>query len=191
MAKAIFLDRDGVLNALVYYPSHDEWESPRAPEDVELLPGVADAIRTAASLGFLIFVVSNQPSAAKGKVTREALQAVHEELVRQLGDVPITAFFYCYHRSEDRCECRKPSPYFVLEAAKSYDLDLRASWFAGDQDGDIGCGRQAGVRTALLQYARSKPKRGAERADQSFDDLAHFVRWLAQQDHSYVRESPN
>ena len=182
MAKAIFLDRDGVLNALVYYPSHDEWESPRTPEDVELLPGVADAIREAAALGFLIFVVSNQPSAAKGKMTLEALHAVHAELVRQLGDVPITAFFYCYHRSEDRCECRKPSPYFVLEAAKNYDLDLSASWFAGDQDGDIGCGRRAGVRTALLQYARSKPKRGAERADQSFDDLAHFVRWLAQQD---------
>ena len=189
--RAIFLDRDGVLNDLVYYASHDEWESPRTPSDVHLMPGVIDAIRAAANLGYLIFVVSNQPSAAKGKVTRDDLQAVHDELLTQLGDAPITAFFYCYHRAEDACECRKPSPHFVLEAAKAYDLDLTQSWFVGDQDGEIGCGRRAGTRTALLQYARSKPKRGAERADQSFDDLAHFVRWLAQQDPSYVRETPH
>jgi D-glycero-D-manno-heptose 1,7-bisphosphate phosphatase len=189
--KAIFLDRDGVLNDLVYYPSHDEWESPRSPQDVHVIDGVTDAIRTASSLGYLVFVVSNQPSAAKGKVTLEDLHAVHEELLKQLGDAPITAFFYCHHRSEDGCECRKPSPHFVLEAAKAYDLDLTRSWFVGDQDGDIGCGRRAGTRTALLQYARSKPKRGAERADQSFDDLANFVRWLAQQDHSDARETQN
>ena len=179
---ALFLDRDGVLDHLVWYESHQEWESPRVPEDVAMIDGAAQAVRDAAALGYLVFVVSNQPSAAKGKVPIESLHAVHDVIVERLDGAPIAEFFYCYHRAEDLCSCRKPSPQVVLDAAKAYDVDLSQSWFVGDQDGDIGCGRRAGCRTALLQYAHSKPKRGAERPDQTFPDLAHFIRWLAQQD---------
>ena len=89
--RAIFLDRDGVLDALVYYPSHDEWESPRAVEDLIVLPGVGEALRTLGDAGWRLFVVSNQPSAAKGKTTMGELAKIHAELLRKLGPVPVEA----------------------------------------------------------------------------------------------------
>src|SRR5207245_415501 len=85
--------------------------------------------------------------AAKGYTTRASLQAVHAELLEQLNGAPIREFFYCFHRAEDRCECRKPEPFFVLEAAKKYEIDRAASWFVGDVDTDVEAGRRAGCRS--------------------------------------------
>ena len=177
MNKAIFLDRDGVIDELV---QHDDGEfgAPLKPEEVQLRPGAADAIRKAANNGWKIFVVSNQPDAAKKKTTIESLRAVHQRLLELLGGAPITEFFYCYHRSEERCECRKPQPFFVLEAAKKYDIDLARSWFVGDVGTDIETGKRAGTRTALLEYRHSGPKRGAQQPDWLCRDLGHFVQQL-------------
>lgn len=184
--RALFLDRDGVIDELVYYPSHDEWESPRTRADLRLIPGAAEALREAAGMGWLLFVISNQPSAVKGKTTIEELHAIDRDLRAQLAGIPILEFFYCYHHPDfsGPCECRKPSPYFVLQAARQYDVDLSRSWFAGDQDSDIECGQRAGVRTALLEYPHSAPKRGAWRADLVCADLAAFVRALDGQEAS-------
>ena len=176
MNRALFLDRDGVLDALVRYP--DGWGAPRTPDALDLLPGVRDAIARAAHNGWSIIVVSNQPDAAKGYTTQQALEAVHDELLKQLNGAPIREFFYCFHRSEDRCECRKPEPYFVLQAAKKYAIDLAQSWFVGDVDTDIETGRRAGCRTALLEYPHSISKRGAQKPDLVCRDLDHFVRTL-------------
>jgi D-glycero-D-manno-heptose 1,7-bisphosphate phosphatase len=173
MKRALFIDRDGVLDALVF--RHGEWGAPLVPEQVELLPGVAAALRRAAEEEWLLFVVSNQPNAAKGQTTIESLQAVHDALVTKLAGAPVTEWFYCYHQGTDRCSCRKPSPQFVLDAAKKYEVDLAASWFAGDQDSDVECGRRAGCRTALLQYPHSSPKRGTQRADLVVRDLPELV----------------
>jgi D-glycero-D-manno-heptose 1,7-bisphosphate phosphatase len=176
MRRALFLDRDGVLDELVYYADTDSRDAPRHPNDVKLRPHVRQALRTASDHRWLIFVVSNQPDAAKKKTTRAALDAVHARLLDELQGAPITEFFYCFHRSEDRCVCRKPQPFFVLEAAKKYDLDLTQSWFVGDVDTDMECGRRAGCRTALLEYEPSASKRGGERPDLVCRDLDHFVR---------------
>jgi D-glycero-D-manno-heptose 1,7-bisphosphate phosphatase len=173
MNKALFLDRDGVIDALVF--RNDEWGAPLAAEHVALLPGVREALQRASAAGYLIFVVSNQPNVAKGQATMDSVRAVHEKVLSELGDAPVTEWFYCYHQAADRCTCRKPSPEFVLDAAKRYDVDLTQSWFAGDQDSDIECGRRAGCRTALLEYARSSHKRGTQRADLVVRDLPELV----------------
>ncbi|HEX9501146.1 MAG TPA: HAD-IIIA family hydrolase [Thermoanaerobaculia bacterium] len=176
MNRAIFLDRDGVLDDLVHYA--EGWGAPRKPSDVHLRAGVREALERAAKNGWMIFVISNQPDAAKGFTTMASLQAVHLELLKQLGNAPIGEFFYCFHRSEDRCECRKPEPFFVLQAARKYDIDLAESWFVGDTDTDIEAGRRAGTRTALLEYEHSISKRGAQKPNLVCRDLDHFVRTL-------------
>jgi D-glycero-D-manno-heptose 1,7-bisphosphate phosphatase len=185
MVKALFLDRDGVLDELVYYADTNAWEAPRKPEDVRLRPGVPEALDLASRNGWLIFVVSNQPDAAKAKTTMELLHAVHEKILHELRGAPITEFFYCFHRTEDRCACRKPNPFFVLEAAKRYNIDLAQSWFVGDVDTDIECGHRAGTRTALLEYSHTSSRRGAQRPDWVCSDLGHFVRTLIGQTSSY------
>lgn len=180
MNKALFLDRDGLLDELTRHPN-GEWGAPLRPEDVRLRPGVREALKLAGEQGWLIFVVSNQPDAAKGKASIASLHAVHDELLRQLGDVPIREFFYCFHQAADACSCRKPSPYFVLQAARQYDIDLAQSWFVGDVGTDVECGRRAGCRTALVEYPHSSSRRGDQRPDWVCGDLGHFVRALTGQ----------
>ena len=176
MRKALFLDRDGVIDELAFHADTGGWEAPRTADEVQLRPHVREALQRAAAAGFSIFVVSNQPDAAKGRTSRSELDDVHRRIVGELGGAPITEFFYCFHRAEDRCECRKPQPFFVLEAAKKYDIDLTQSWFVGDVATDIECGRRAGCRTALLEYEHSSLKRGNQTADLVCRDLDHFVR---------------
>ena len=176
--KALFLDRDGVLDELVHHADTGEWEAPRSASEMRLLPGVGAALRGAAAAGWMIFVVSNQPDAAKGKTTRESLDAAHRRLLELLPDASVTEFFYCFHRAEDRCRCRKPQPYFLQEAARKYDIDLNGSWFVGDVATDVDCGRRAGTHTAMLLYEPSASKRGDQVADVVCIDLADFVRHL-------------
>jgi D-glycero-D-manno-heptose 1,7-bisphosphate phosphatase len=187
MNRAIFLDRDGVLDELVHY--REGWGAPRTPEDVRLRPGVRDALDRINKDGWMIFVISNQPDAAKGFTTAEALHEVHLEFLNQLADPPIREFFYCPHRSEERCECRKPKPFFVLQAAKKYDIDLTQSWFVGDVDTDIETGHRAGTYTALLEYEHSSSKRGAQKADLVCRDLDHFVRTVIGQTSTHGPQS--
>jgi D-glycero-D-manno-heptose 1,7-bisphosphate phosphatase len=179
MNRAIFLDRDGVLDDLVHYA--EGWGAPRTAADVRVRPGVREALDRAVKNGWMIFVISNQPDAAKGFTTMASLHAVHLELLKQLGEAPIREFFYCFHRSEDRCECRKPKPFLVLQAARRYAIDLAGSWFVGDVDTDIEAGRRAGTRTALLEYEHSISSTGAQKPDLVCRDLDHFVRTLVGQ----------
>jgi D-glycero-D-manno-heptose 1,7-bisphosphate phosphatase len=178
MRKALFLDRDGVLDELVYRADTGGFEAPRNAEEMRIRPGVREALQLAVSDGWLLFVVSNQPDVAKGRTSRESLDAAHRRLIELLGEGLVTEFFYCFHRAEDRCTCRKPEPRRVLEAAKTYDVDLSQSWFAGDVDTDVECGRRAGTQTALIEYEHSNDKRGNQHADLVCRDLAHLVRIL-------------
>jgi D-glycero-D-manno-heptose 1,7-bisphosphate phosphatase len=181
--KALFIDRDGVINDLVFYPSHGEWESPRTVDDLTIRPGVAEALRAAAGKGWLVFLITNQPSYAKGKCSLEGLQQVHQRVLDELagGGATVTDSFVCYHHPQSvvpefgACECRKPSPFFIRKAAAQYDIDLEESWMAGDQGTDIETGRAAGCRTALIKYEKSEWKRGAVRPDLVCADLTDFV----------------
>jgi len=144
---AIFLDRDGVLNAAVVrdgrpYP-------PETPDAVRLLPGVEDACRRLAATGRLLVVVTNQPDIARGTSTRAVVDAINRRVTAGL---PITDTIVCPHDDDDDCACRKPRAGMLLDAAARWNIDLRASFMVGDRWRDIAAGRAAGTRTIFVDH---------------------------------------
>lgn len=157
--RAIFLDRDGVLNALVLNPATGRMESPLTPEDFHLLPGVLPALRRLQGACYLLILVSNQPNYALGKSDWLTLGLIHHKFVTEVvsGGVHFARFCYCLHHPRGvvpgfsgSCLCRKPSPWFLLRAGEDFGLSLGDSWMIGDQPTDVECGRAAGVRTLQI-----------------------------------------
>ncbi|MBO4298923.1 MAG: HAD-IIIA family hydrolase [Clostridia bacterium] len=153
--KAVFLDRDGTINEYVGFL--------RRPEDFRLLPGAAEAVKLIHEKGYLAVVATNQPVIARGEVTLEGLDEIHRKMETLLGleGAFIDALYFCPHHPDGgfagerpeykiACECRKPKPGMLLRAAKELNIDLAASWMAGDGKNDIGAGKNAGCRTALI-----------------------------------------
>jgi D-glycero-D-manno-heptose 1,7-bisphosphate phosphatase len=167
-ARAAFVDRDGVINDLVEDPASARPESPLRVEDVTLIPDAAAALRRLSQSGLLVVGVSNQPAAAKGKASLEQLMAIQERVVDLLAEqgARFDAFRICLHhpRGTDsqltrRCDCRKPAPGMLLDAAQELGIDLQRSWMIGDTDADVQAGRAAGCRTALVMQPLSAHKR--------------------------------
>jgi D-glycero-D-manno-heptose 1,7-bisphosphate phosphatase len=183
--RAAFLDRDGVLNALVPDPASGQPESPLHPGDVRLLPGAAAAARRLAKAGFAIVGVSNQPAAAKGTIPLEQLLEVQQRVLDLLAaeGVSFDGFRLCLHHPEGvvaelsgPCDCRKPAPGMLLDAAAELELDLSSSWMIGDTATDVTAGRAAGCRTALIEHPGSAHKRHRlPTADVTAADLAAAV----------------
>ncbi|MBN1595728.1 transaldolase [candidate division FCPU426 bacterium] len=178
---AVFLDRDGVINQLVWNPTTREYESPHDVRDMKLQPGALQALRDLQQQGWELILISNQPSYAKGKTTLEEIKAIQAKLHAWLTEAGIRfrAYYYCYHHPQGivpdysgACECRKPNPYFVHKAVAEHCLDAKNSWLVGDQDSDILCGQNAGLRTILLTETRSRKKRGQSRPDYTAANLA-------------------
>ena len=153
--KAIFLDRDGTINKCVGFL--------RNIDDFELLPGVADAIRNINLSGYLAIVVTNQPVIARGEVTYNELQVIHNKMETLLGQqgAYIDKIYFCPHHPHKGyegevpelkidCNCRKPKPGMLLKAAEEYNVDLNQSWMIGDSENDVMAGKAAGCKTALL-----------------------------------------
>jgi D-glycero-D-manno-heptose 1,7-bisphosphate phosphatase len=181
MNRALFLDRDGVLDELVHYASSDEWESPRTVSDLVMIENVTASLRRIADAGWLLFIVTNQPSFAKGKTSMQELRDVQDAVVRTL-NVPIARSYVCFHHPDSivaelrvACDCRKPGTQFLRDAAREFEVDLSASWMIGDQDSDLACGRAAGCRVALLENPRSANKRGAIEPDLRVKSLAELA----------------
>jgi len=179
-AAAIFLDRDGVLNEVVYDTRTGTCEAPSAPADVTLVPGAAEALRLLSAAGFRLVVVSNQPGAAKGNVSQATLDAVHRAVAHALdaGGAAIDAWRYCFHHSDagDVCDCRKPQPGLLVEAAHTLGLDLAASWMIGDADTDVEAGRRVGCRTALVLNPLTAHRRHGLPAELTGSTLAEVTR---------------
>jgi len=179
----VFLDRDGVLNLLVLNPATGEHESPWRADLMAAAPGAAEALAALNGAGYLLFLVSNQPSAAKGKCRLQDLEDAHARLMAALASPTFTECYYCYHHPDGvvpaltgPCPCRKPSPHFLLKAAADYGVDLARSWMIGDQDRDLEAGRRAGCRTVLVEAPESAGKRGAETPDLRAADVAAAAR---------------
>lgn len=152
--RAIFLDRDGVLNRNVLYPDTRAYESPRSPSEFVLTGGVCEALQRLRAAGFLLILISNQPNAVNGKCTRAMLDQIHARLVALLRaeGVALTACYYCYHHPDHTgpCLCRKPSPYFLEQAIAEFQLDRGECWMIGDRATDLACGAAAGLRTVWI-----------------------------------------
>lgn len=146
-ARAVFLDRDGVLNGNLVRDNRPY--APRSLDEFRLLPGVEEAVRRLKAAGFLTIVVTNQPDVADGITPRTIVDAFHAELRRRL---PLDDIKICFHNNADRCTCRKPLPGLILEAAAERDIDLAASYMIGDRWRDIKAGQAAGCHAIFVDY---------------------------------------
>ncbi len=181
LRPAAFLDRDGVIGELVPDPVSGLPESPLRVADVRLMPSAADGLRALRAAGFLLVGVSNQPAAAKGKVSEAEIAAVQRRVVALLAAeaVELDAFELCLHHPDGivpaltgRCDCRKPAPGMLLAAAAELAIDLERSWMLGDTDSDVRAGTAAGCRTVLVEHPGSAHKRsGAAAPDLVASDL--------------------
>lgn len=153
--KAIFLDRDGTINKMVGFLTNID--------DLELLDGAADAIKKINHSEYLAIVITNQPVIARGEVTINELNEIHNKLETLLGEkgAYIDGLYYCPHHPDKGfigerieykivCDCRKPKPGMILKAANDFNIDIANSWMIGDSKNDILCGKNAGCKTALI-----------------------------------------
>lgn len=154
--KAAFLDRDGVINERAAEGSYiTKWE------EFRILPDVAESVALLNQAGYCVFVVTNQRCIAKELLTKRDLQALHERMVAALArsGATIDGIYFCPHELDASCECRKPRPGMLLEAARDYDIELSSSWMIGDSDIDIEAGRNAGCKTARIVASAGKNKK--------------------------------
>ena len=180
--KAIFLDRDGTINRNVGFL--------RNIEDFELIPGVAEAIKKINESGYLAIVITNQPVIARGEVTFEELKQIHNKMETLLGNegAYIDDIFFCPHHPDSgfegevkelkiKCNCRKPSPGMILEAAKKYNIDLEKSWMIGDTKLDIETGKNAKCKTALVENKENTFGEDikADNLKQAIDDIYKII----------------
>jgi D-glycero-D-manno-heptose 1,7-bisphosphate phosphatase len=180
MNKAVFLDRDGVINELIFNEKTGEFEPPHLAEELKLYDFSIKALKKISEKGFKLFLISNQPDYAKGKADLENIQAVHEELHNILifHGIVFEKYFYCYHHPEGihpgyakECDCRKPKPFFILNAINEFNLDKKNIWIVGDRDTDILCGLNAGIKTILIKNKLSANYQGRVKPDFTANDL--------------------
>ncbi len=169
--KAVFFDRDGVLVRSVLRGG--KTATPLSLEEFEIEPGADGLAKKLHEKGFWVFVVTNQPDVARGKLDAKILERMHERLLKHMGGKEVLNDIYvCPHDSEDGCDCRKPKPGMLLRASSEWGLDLNKSFIIGDHARDIGAGKAAGCRTVLI---RKDYNQGVE-ADETASDLEEAVR---------------
>jgi D-glycero-D-manno-heptose 1,7-bisphosphate phosphatase len=148
MNKAAFLDRDGVINRKA-----TEGEYITRWEQMQILPGVVEAIALLNRASFRVLVVSNQRCVAKRLLTASELDSMHQRMCAELDAMgaKIDEVFYCPHEEQPPCACRKPEPGMLFAAAGKHQVDFSSSWMIGDSEKDIEAGRRAGCRTARIR----------------------------------------
>lgn len=183
--RAVFLDRDGTLNVEVNYLHRIE--------DLVLVPGATEAIRTLNQAGYLVLVVTNQAGIARGYYDETALHRLHDHLAEVLAasGARLDGIYFCPHHPDfgNPCDCRKPAPGMLLRAAAEHNLDLQQCWLVGDSAGDIGAGRAAGCRTLLVRTGYGAQVEAlvsagdqASRPDAVVDDIGAAVRVILAED---------
>ena len=147
------------------------------PASVEIFEGAAAALRQLKERGYKIIIITNQSGIGRGYFDEAAYRAVENEVVRQLGADLIDATYFCPHTPQQNCACRKPAPGMVLQAAQDLALDLTRSYFIGDKESDMQCGRRAGTRTVLVQtgYGQSADRTSADAVVPDLRSAARFI----------------
>ena len=168
---AVFLDRDGVLNEAIVRNGNPY--SPSSLEEVRIAPEARAACSQLRMAGLTTVMVTNQPEVARGTITLQRAEMICQIVAEEVG---IDAVRMCPHDDGDHCGCRKPAPGMLLDAAENLYLDLEASYLVGDRWNDVEAGRQAGVRTALLQ--RKYGNEQAVVADFADKSLLTVVEWI-------------
>ena len=166
--RAVFLDRDGVINRAIVRDG-----KPYPPADAEhtsILPGVPEALAKLKIAGYVLVVVSNQPDVARGKAERSVVEEINAKLARAL---PIDEFQTCFHDGPDGCACRKPRPGMLIDAAAKFDIDLPNSFMVGDRWRDTEAGKAAGCLTIFVDYGYEQD--GPNRPDMIAQSLPHAV----------------
>ena len=171
MTRGVFLDRDGVINRVVVRDGRSY--PPASVDQFEFLPDVAGSIRDLQRSGYRVIVVTNQPDVAKGVQTREVVEAMHRLIEQKVG---VDGIRVCYHVDEDRCQCRKPKPGMLVDAAAEWRLDLSQSFMVGDRWRDVGAGNAAGCTTILINADYSEP--GTDVPDASAGSLPEATRLI-------------
>ncbi len=169
--KAIFLDRDGVINRALVVEGKSY--APTAFADFELIDGVAEACTLLKNAGFLLVVVTNQPDVATGKQSKEVVEQMHKYIQLKLGldDIQV-----CFHTDETNCACRKPKPGMLYAAAKTHNIDLKQSFIVGDRWRDVEAGLNSGVTPIFINYNYSeKQPTGQAITVNSLKEAAHWI----------------
>ena len=180
-ARALFLDRDGTLVHARHYPSR--------PEELVLYDGIGPDLRALQAAGFRLVVITNQSGIARGYFSEGDLGLMHDHLAVELArfGVRLDGVYFCPHHPDGvipelalRCECRKPQPGMLVQAAADLDLDLERSWFVGDILDDVEAGNRAGCRTILVDLGTEAPPAAPlRRPDFVARDTAHALRIVA------------
>ena len=172
--KAVFLDRDGVINFCRVvegkpYP-------PTGPETFELIPQSIEACERLKNAGFVLVVVTNQPDVGRGTQQIEVLDEMHDIVRARL---PVDAIYVCTHGGDDQCDCRKPKPGMLTQAAKDLGIDLKASYMVGDRWRDVDCGYAAGCQTIFIDYHYDEHLR--QQPDAVVSHLGEAADWILSQ----------
>lgn len=175
--RAIFLDRDGVLNQLL--SGGPSGTSPQSVAETVIYPDVPDALARLRGAGFLLVVTTNQPDVARGKQSRAGVEAINAYLAEQL---PLDEIVVCYHDDADLCDCRKPKPGMIRAAAERHGIDAAASYMVGDRWRDIDAGLAAGCTTILIERGHQEELRGKPAAVVS--SLGEAAAWIEAREES-------
>jgi len=173
--RAVFLDRDGVVNRERGYISR--------PEQLEIYPFARSAIASLKAAGWMVIIVTNQSGVSRRILSEADLQVIHQQLLDVLG---VDAIYHCPHLPDEQCVCRKPAPGLIFRAARDYQIDLGRSYLVGDRASDILAGKRAGLSTVLVRtgYGSTKMEQ-AQAPDRVCDDLGRFVDCLTRPESGY------
>jgi D-glycero-D-manno-heptose 1,7-bisphosphate phosphatase len=177
--RAVFLDRDGVINS-------DRDDYVKNADELRIYPFAPEAVRRLTEAGWPVFVVSNQQGVAKGIISEVDLLAIEREIARRIEEAggSIAAFYYCRHLASDGCSCRKPEPGLILRAVKEHGIDPEASVMVGDTERDIIAGKSAGCKTVLVltgKLTRADAEHFCCRPDFVADTLTEAVEFIVGQ----------
>jgi histidinol-phosphate phosphatase family protein len=153
------------------------------PEDFELFPDTARAIKLLNVNDYKVIVVTNQSGVARGYFTEDILEQIHDKMLRQLAeaDARVDGIYYCPHHPDDKCKCRKPEPQMILQAADDHDIDIKRSFMVGDQPQDIQLGLNVGCRTVLIPPGAGENDSKIPLPDYVAPDLYQAALWITKQ----------